>query len=163
MLFLIQFRTFSTLLNNLRERLHGVDEPVEQLRVMVKAHVGYFATNMSALKVCSHELDSLSGDAFVETREIRSEYYKVTRSIIDRVIDKHASGSTLDRHVVTMSLFSMLNWLYRWYAPGRERSPSGLANQLLAIFLGGVLSTANLDMAQPGMASGAKGRSLEES
>ena len=62
MLFLIQFRTFSSLLNNLREKLHGVEDPAEQLRVMVRAHLGYFAANMDALKVCSHELDSLSGD-----------------------------------------------------------------------------------------------------
>ncbi|MCH7840579.1 MAG: TetR/AcrR family transcriptional regulator, partial [Planctomycetes bacterium] len=60
MLFLIQFRTFNSLLQNLREKLHGVEEPVEQLRVMVRSHIGYFATDMAALKVCSHELDALT-------------------------------------------------------------------------------------------------------
>ncbi len=149
-LFLIQFRTFTFLLNSLRERLHGVDEPVEQLRVMVKSHVGYFATHMSALKVCSHELDLLSGEAFTEIRQVRVEYYQATRSIIDRVIDKHAPESHLDRHVVTMSLFSMLNWLYRWYAPGQERSPSGLANQILSIFLGGAIGAANIEVESEG-------------
>lgn len=142
-LFLIQFRAFSSLLNNLRERLHGVEKPIDQLRVMVRTHVGYFAANMAALKVCSHELDSLAGEAYEEPRRIRFEYYKITRSIVDRVVELYAPKSALDGHVITMSLFSMLNWLYRWYSPDNERSPSGLANQLVAIFLGGIIGTAN--------------------
>jgi AcrR family transcriptional regulator len=139
MLFLIQFRTFSSLLNNLREKLHGVDDPVEQLRVMVRAHVAYFAANMAALKVCSHELDSLTGDAYDETRRIRREYYELTRAIVDRVLDTAASNGALDRRVVTMSLFGTLNWLYRWYNPKKDRPPNALANQISTQFLQGVL------------------------
>ncbi len=142
MLFLIQFRAFSSLLNNLRERLHGVNGSVEKLRVMIRAHVGYFASNLAALKVCSHELDSLTGKGYDETRQIRFQYYKATRAIIEQVLDEHAPESNLDRHVTTMSLFSMLNWLYRWYTPGQERSPTGLSNHLLSIFLGGIIGTA---------------------
>jgi len=139
MLFLIQFRTFNSLLNNLREKLQGVTDPVEQLRVMVRAHLAYFAANMSALKVCSHELDSLTGSAYEETRRIRRDYYELTRSIIDRVSDADARGATLDRHVATMSLFGTLNWLYRWYDPKRGPSPAALANQIATQFLRGIL------------------------
>ncbi len=139
MLFLIQFRTFAALLNNLREKLHGVDDPVEQLRVMVRAHVGYFADHMAALKTCSHELDSLSGEAYDETRAIRREYYELSRSIIERILDARSPGSTFDHHVVTMSLFGTLNWLYRWYDPKRDRSPTTIANQIATQFLDGIV------------------------
>ncbi len=60
MLFRIQFRSFSSLLNNLKEQLHGVDDPTTQLRVLVSGYVAYFSQHLMALKVCSHELDSLS-------------------------------------------------------------------------------------------------------
>ena len=140
MLFLIQFRTFNALVNGLREKLHGVSDPIEQLRVMIRAHVSYFASNMAALKVCSHELDSLSGESYEETGRLRREYYQLTRAIVDRIFEAHAPDSSLDRHVATMSLFGMLNWLYRWYTPQRGRSPSGVANQISAQFLGGVLN-----------------------
>jgi AcrR family transcriptional regulator len=139
MLFLIQFRTFNSLLNNLQEKLHGVQEPCEQLRVMVRAHMGYFAANMAALKVCSHELDSLNGAGYEETRRIRVDYFHLVRAIIDRVFDKYAPGSAMDRHVATMSLFGTLNWLYRWYDPKRDRSPTSVANQIAAQFLHGIL------------------------
>ncbi len=139
MLFLIQFRAFNSLLNNLREKLNGVTEPIEQLRVMIRAHVAYFAANMPALKVCSHELDSLSGDAYEETRRIRRDYFELARSIMDRVLDAHGGGAALDRHVATMSLFGTLNWLYRWYDPKRGPSPNALANQIATQFLRGIL------------------------
>jgi AcrR family transcriptional regulator len=142
MLFLIQFRTFSTLVNNLREKLHGVDDPVDQLRVMVRAHVSYFATNMAALKVCSHELDSLTGPAYEETRQVRREYYELTRSIVERILRAGTPPDTLDPRVATMSLFGTLNWLYRWYDPKRGRSPSSLASQISTQFLQGVLGVS---------------------
>jgi len=139
-LFLIQFRTFSSLLQNLREKLHGVEEPVEQLRVTVRSHVGHFVENMAAHKVCSHELDSLSGEAYEETRRIRRQYYRVTRGIIDHVLDNGVPGGPLDRHVAAMSLFGTLNWLYRWYDPRRGPSPNAVANQITGQFLRGVLN-----------------------
>jgi len=139
MLFLIQFRTFSALVSNLREKLHGIDDPITQLRVMIRAHVGYFVGHMAALKVCSHELESLKGSAYDETRALRREYYELTRNIVRRVVEEQGAGGTVDIHAATMSLFGMLNWLYRWYQPSRGRSPASLANQFSDLFLQGLL------------------------
>ena len=143
MLFLIQFRAFSSLLNNLKEKLLGVDDPTEQLHVMVRAHVGYFAANMAALKVCSHELESLTGTAYDETRRIRHDYYILTRSIIERIMAPKVAISKADLHAATMSLFGMLNWLYTWYDPRGGRSPKCLADQIAGLFLGGILGGHN--------------------
>jgi len=140
-LFLIQFRTFGSLLNNLREKLHGVDDPEDQLRVMIRAHLAYFAANIGALKVCSHELDSLAGSAYDETRTIRLEYYELTRAIIDRLLDTHTTNGSIDRHVTTMALFGTLNWLYRWYDPQRGPSVNTVANQIAGQFLHGLLGS----------------------
>lgn len=138
MLFLIQFRTFGALLNNLREKLIGTEDPVEQLRIMIRSHVTYFAANMAALKVCSHELDVLTGSGYEETSRIRREYYQLTRSIVDRIFQKLHPDSTMDHYVATMALFGMLNWLYRWYKPGEDRSPAGLANMIMELYLNGI-------------------------
>lgn len=137
-LFLIQFRAFGSLLNNLREKLCGVDDPEAQLRIMIGEHLAYFAANMEALKVCSHELDSLTGSAYAETRDIRHEYYCVTRGIIDRLFDSRGSKETIDRHVTTMALFGTLNWLYRWYSPRRGPAVGRVANQIADQFLHGL-------------------------
>ncbi len=141
-LFLIQFRAFGSLLNNLREKICGVDDPREQLRIMIREHLAYFAANMEALKVCSHELDSLTGSAYVETCDIRHAYYGVTRGIIDRVLDSRGSNGTIDRHVTTMALFGTLNWLYRWYHPQRGPAVGTVANQITDQFLHGLFGSA---------------------
>jgi AcrR family transcriptional regulator len=143
MLFLIQFRTFSALHQNLIEKLHGVEVPEEQLRVMIRAHLGYFAANMDALKVCSHELDTLSGSAYEQTRDIRRAYYTLTRSIIERLLDAHAPGVPLNWHVLTMSLFGTLNWLYRWYDPAGGPSVATVSNQIASQFLHGIYHLAD--------------------
>lgn len=150
MLFLIQFRTFNSLMSNLREKVHGVTDPIEQLRVMIRAHVGYFAAHMAALKVCSHELDSLTGEAYEETHRIRRGYYEMTRTMIDGILHSTTANGSLDAHVSTMCLFGMLNWLYRWYDPKRDRSPNVLANQIAEQFLHGALG---LERSEPDDAS----------
>jgi hypothetical protein len=96
---------------------------------------------MAALKVCSHELDSLSGQAYEETRRIRREYYQLTRAIVDRVLDSQSPRSEADGHTATMALFGMLNWLYRWYDPKHGRAPAVIANEIAAQFLHGLLGT----------------------
>lgn len=139
MLFLIQFRSFNSLLSNLREKLHGIEDPLEQLRTLIKSHITFFACNMEALKVCSHELESLTGSTYEELRSIRHEYYLLARDIVARVADLRAHKNGFDVHHATMFLFGTLNWLYRWYDPKKGRSPNVLANQITDQFLGGVL------------------------
>jgi AcrR family transcriptional regulator len=142
MLFLIQFRTFSGLVSTVHEKLHGVTEAVEQLQVMIRAHVAYFAANMAALKVCSHELESLTGAAYEETAALRRDYYDLARGIVDRIVEAETSDSKLDRYVATMSLFGTLNWMYRWYDPKRGRSPATVGNQIASQFLEGIVGTS---------------------
>jgi hypothetical protein len=110
---------------------------------MVRSHIGYFAANMDALQVCSHELDTLEGEAYEETRRIRHEYYELTRNILRRLLESHDDDGALDQHIATMCLFGMLNWLYRWYDPKKDRSPTALANHIVEQFLHGVAGSAS--------------------
>lgn len=149
LLFVMQFRVFSSLLTNLREKLHGVETPADRLRVLVQEHVSYFAANMAELKVCSHELDSLSGEAYEQTRTIRREYFAIARSIIGELINAHPRTYPLDVHVATMTLFGTLNWLYRWFNPARGASPRTLATQITNQFLYGLNPAPTTDAPVP--------------
>jgi len=156
LLFLIQFRAFSGLLTEATASISGVDDPVEQLRRLIHTHVLYVAGDMATLRVCSQELDSLTGEAYEQVRRVRRQYYDLARSIVARIIDEarssiidHAvdprvdlsSRGGLDERVATMSLFGTLNWIYQWYDPTQGRSPANLANQIFAQFVAGLLGT----------------------
>src|SRR5258706_12048266 len=58
LLYLIQKHTFSTIVEQLRERLEGVVDAEERIRIFIHNHVEYFLTNHSAMKVLSHEDES---------------------------------------------------------------------------------------------------------
>ncbi len=146
MLFLIQFRSFSSLLASLKERLQSIDAPRERLHILVRNHILFFADHIAELKVCSHELDSLKGSAYESCREIRREYYKIARTIIDDIADESPTlPFHFDSRIATISLFGTLNWLYRWYNPQRDCSPKTLANQIAQQFLHGLVCPSKDD------------------
>ncbi|MCP4759840.1 MAG: TetR/AcrR family transcriptional regulator [Planctomycetes bacterium] len=142
LLFVMQFRVFSSLLASLQERLVGVEEPRDRLCTMIRAHITYFAEHMAELKVCSHELDSLEGETYEQAREIRLAYYTLTREIIAMIIKENPPEYPLDIHVATMSLFGTLNWLYRWWNPTGPTSPKAIATQITNQFLAGICAPA---------------------
>jgi AcrR family transcriptional regulator len=143
MLFLIQFRSFSSLLRRLQERLHGVEDPQDRLRVAVLAHVMQYSENKPALRVCAHEVEALTGKAHEEVQQLRHQIYSILRSIVDRILEECEATGALNAHVATMSLFGALNWLYQWYDPREDRSPAGLAQLMSDQFLGGLLGTSS--------------------
>lgn len=138
LLFLLQFRAFSGLLTLVQAQLLGVSDPSEQLRVLVHTHVQYAIENLATLKVCSHELDSLTGEAYEEVRRVRRKYFALAQSIIARVLAERDGNHQPDVRIATMSLFGAMNWIYRWYDPLRERSHTRLAAQIFTQFHAGL-------------------------
>src|SRR5438128_7302063 len=55
LLYLIQKQSFSTILERLKQRLAGVSDPEEQIRVFIRNHLEYFLAHKKAMKVLSHE------------------------------------------------------------------------------------------------------------
>src|SRR6266851_2851225 len=59
LLYLIQKHTFTTIVRRLRERLEGVTDPEQRIRIFIQNHLEYFLANQKAMKVLSHEDDAL--------------------------------------------------------------------------------------------------------
>ena len=138
LLFRIQYHTFDSLVRALKGKIRGVADPEEKIRLMVESHLEHFLSHISELKVCSHELESLTGRAYRKVLEVRREYFRVTLGII-KEIRKKRGASGPDPHLAALHLFGMLNWIYMWYDP--EKNPSGrkLSEQLSSLFLNGFL------------------------
>src|SRR6476661_5053600 len=81
LLYLIQKHTFSTVVRQLRDRLDGVDDAEERIRIFIHNHVEYFLTNHSAMKVLSHEDESLQNGYADEIASIKREYYRICRGL----------------------------------------------------------------------------------
>lgn len=133
LLFLIQFHTFKMLVENLERILSEDMEPYWHLKRMVSAHVCYLVEHLSELKVCTTELETLSGDYYNRVLRWRQRYFDLTRGIVRRL-----DGRT-DANLATLYLFGMLNWIVMWFDPKRN-DPKELSDSLVSIFLHGYLS-----------------------
>ncbi len=153
LLYLIQKHTFRTVVDTLRQRLAGVRDPEQRIRIFIHNHLEYFLANSEAMSVLSHEDDVLRGAAGAEIAAIKREYYRIC---VGLVADWKRGGSVKSgaanggrRHandaeirIAVLSLFGMMNWIYTWHRPRTDGDAGALARQMGDIFLYG-LSASN--------------------
>ncbi len=146
LLYLIQKHTFTTIMERLRERLAGVSDPAQRLRVFIQNHLEYFLAHQAAMKVLSHEDEVLKNGYGSEVRALKREYYRLCLGLMGDL--KRAAGvesaqrNGVESRIAVLSLFGMMNWIYTWYNPRLDGDAQLLARQMGDIFLHGVLPKA---------------------
>lgn len=138
LLYLIQKHTFSTIVKRLRERLNGVPDPEQRVRVFILNHLEYFLANQKAMKVLSHEDDVLKNGFGTEIAAIKREYYRICIGLLEDL--KRAKGLEFSSRIAVLSLFGMMNWIYTWYQ-SKDANAEEMAEQMGNIFLQGVCAS----------------------
>ena len=140
LLYLIQHNTFTFILARLQSRLPGASEPAARLRILVANHIEYFLSHPNEMKVLSHEEDALDEPFHAEIAAIKRKYYGLARKVFD---DLAAAGlaPALKSRVAVLSLFGMMNWVYKWHNPQIDPGSDELTDHIVRIFLHGVLPT----------------------
>jgi TetR/AcrR family transcriptional regulator, cholesterol catabolism regulator len=154
LLFLIQDHCFGRVLERFEERMKGIRDPFEKLRIFIDNHLSFFAANMSEMKVLSHEAESLAGDLHAHVSTRKRQYTRTARKILSEVQQATAAAARTPRRngavktnvkpvdvtVATYALFGMMNWIYNWYDPRGKLSVSQLVDNITRLFLTGFLS-----------------------
>lgn len=135
LLFALQKHTFSTLVSSLEEKLKTAISPEDRLKAVIENHYQFFVANMYDLKVCVHEIESLSGAYYNEILKIRREYYGLVKGVVAGIVEK---SKYYDINLATLFLFGSLNWIYMWYDPKINSDIGELSDHLLKIFLNGI-------------------------
>ena len=138
LLFLIQKHTFTTIVQRLKERLAGVTDPEEQIRIFVLNHLEYFLANQASMKVLSHEDDALKNEFAAEVSAIKREYYRICVGLMDDL--KRKRRLEFSTRIAVLSLFGMMNWIYTWHNPQVDADAEHLAREMSEIFLRGVMN-----------------------
>ena len=150
LLFLIQRHCFDTLLERVTEDLEGVEAPMHRLEVIVRNHLGFFADNMSEMKVLSHEAEALTGEYRRQIAARKREYVGAVQRCVDQVAP---DWDPTDRRLATFALFGMMNWIYTWYRPEKDVSVDRLTSTVLQIFLEGIGSPGSTERVDGGQTS----------
>jgi AcrR family transcriptional regulator len=82
LLFLIQDHCFGRVLSRFEQRIKGIDDPFEKLRIFIDNHLSFFAANMAEMKVLSHEAESLAGDMHKHVSGKKEKYARQARKIL---------------------------------------------------------------------------------
>ena len=143
LLFLIQDYCFSTLLDDCRRLLTGVDDPVRRLKLLIENHLNYFVNNMNEMKVLSHEANSIGGDLFKKVNSRKRQYVDIVINLLNEIAVEHKVEG-VDLRVATFLLFGMMNWIYNWYNPRKDLDVTALSQNITRIFLSGLLGDRSL-------------------
>jgi AcrR family transcriptional regulator len=144
LLFLIQDYCFSTVIDDCRRLLEGVDDPVRRLKLLIENHLNYFVQNMNEMKVLSHEADSITGDLFKKVNTKKRQYVNLVMNLLGEIArENRAEG--VDIRVATFSLFGMMNWIYNWYNPRKDVDVAALSQNITRLFLSGFLGDSALE------------------
>lgn len=136
LLYALQHHAFSTLAETLSKRLENTKTSEDKLRAVIENHFEFFVNNMDNLKVCVHEIESLSGKYYNDILKLRRAYFGLVKDVISEV----TKGSKNDADLTALCLFGSLNWVYMWYDPKKNADIKKLSSQYLKIFLNGIKS-----------------------
>jgi TetR/AcrR family transcriptional regulator, cholesterol catabolism regulator len=139
LLYLIQKHTFTTVVERLQQRLHGVVDPEIRIRLFILNHLEYFLANQKAMTVLSHEDDVLKNGFGQEVAAIKREYYRLCTVLLDDF--KRENKLAFSSRIAVLSLFGMINWIYTWYNPRVDANAKELAREMGDIFLRGICGT----------------------
>lgn len=138
LLYLIQKNSFTYIADRLSSRLDGVRDPQVRLRLLVQNHLEYFLSHPCEMRVLSHEEEALKEPFRKEVAAIKRRYYNLAREIFD-ALAAEASASVLNPRIAVLSLFGMMNWVYKWHNPEVDPGAEELTDSIVGIFLHGVL------------------------
>jgi AcrR family transcriptional regulator len=136
LLFLIQKHTFTTIVQRLKKRLGGVNDPEQQVRIFILNHLEYFLANPQAMKALSHEAEALKNGFASEVAAIKREYYRICVGLLEEL--KRERGLDFSTRIAVLSLFGMMNWIYTWHNPRVDADADHVAREMGDIFLRGV-------------------------
>ena len=139
LLYALQFKAITEILEMLERRLSSVHDPEQRLRVFVQNHLEYFLSHPAEMKVLSHEEDALEEPYRKEIAAIKRRYYNLAREIFDDLAGEH-SGSMLNPRLAVLSLYGMMNWVYKWHNAKVDPDAAQLAQAICTIFLHGALN-----------------------
>lgn len=153
LLFLINERGFSHLLAN-AERLCASyrDGPIEAhdsrpasealLCDLIGAHLGYFGSHMSEMRVLMFGTQPMSSAHGEAIRQLKQRYADLVAFAVREYIDAWrgpAAKAEVERK--SYLLFGMMNWIFGWYSHDEHGSVEALADEIFTTFTQGCLAS----------------------
>jgi AcrR family transcriptional regulator len=122
-------------INRLLEKSRVVSDdrnlrPGKKLRKLMKIILGEIAEYGAYAKVFFQEKNHLHPEHLDQIREKRDEYAFLMERVVRDGIESGDFRSDLDPVIMTLGIFGICNWAYRWYRPDGRFSIEQITNML---------------------------------
>lgn len=121
----------------------AIADPEEQLRELVKRHVGEIAVAKGVLTILSEETQSLTPEHREEILRYKREHYHFVRDILQRLRKQGRLRKEVDTTVATFSILGMILFFARWYRSEGRTSAERIGEEIAALALNSVLRPAD--------------------
>ena len=118
------------------DRVPEGDEPLERIRLALRAHLGVVAAQVSSATVFMREWRFLDEPERTAFRAERRRYEERWRELLQEAAERGTLRSDLDVEAAVLLVLSAANWAYTWIRPGAETDE--LADRFFATLLDGV-------------------------
>jgi AcrR family transcriptional regulator len=116
------------------------DDPAEQLRRVIRFHVGAVIAERSFLAVFFSEEANLPPRLSRAIRRRKARYDRTVRAIIEAGV-RNGSLRTANPRLLVFALLGMANWVYQWYDPVGAWDADAIADGFIALAESGYLVT----------------------
>lgn len=115
----------------------------ETLREVLITRVEYTVRRQGIMRVFYEEELELPAALGAPMHAERKRYEDTLLALVEAGLRDGALHSPVSARMTVNTLLGAVNWTYRWYKPGGELGPREFAEGVVAVVLGGILSSSN--------------------
>jgi TetR/AcrR family transcriptional regulator, cholesterol catabolism regulator len=142
LLFRIMRFAMEGLEENVVRPVRAIADPEEQLRALVKLHIGEIAIAKGALTILSEETQSLTPEHRKEILRYKREHFEFVRDILQQLRKQGRLCTEVDTTVATFSILGMILFFARWYRVDGRMSSERIGEEIAALALRSILRPA---------------------
>lgn len=128
-------------LENVRGLVAVAGDPLSRLRRLLEGHAMFVCSSIDRTTVFLREMDRLPPDRRDEILGPDHSYQRVFRDVIVEAQKAGQVGPEVNPKLATLWILGALNWLHRWYRPGRANAAEQVAAQFADQLTRGIAAT----------------------
>ena len=116
------------------------DDPAEQLRLCINAHLRALLVDSDAVYVLLFEWRALGPEAREEIIELRDQYESLWADILETMIAQGVIRKNVDGRLLRLIGLGALNWVATWFDPSGAHSLDAIGDLIWQIAMDGVIN-----------------------
>ncbi|MFS0553962.1 TetR/AcrR family transcriptional regulator [Brevibacillus sp. 179-C9.3 HS] len=141
LLYIIHDQFITYVLEKAEEAYEKWDTPTERLQAIVKSFVMMIDLYRSQVTIFYQESLFLAPEYYTDIETKRDRYKKIMFTVISDGIESGEFRPELPVPIVSMAIFGMVNWIYKWYQKSGTYSIEQIADIYADMVLHSVLKS----------------------